>query len=50
MENTNNNLSKMDLSVIPADITSIIGKYLLMGNNDKFKFIKYLEKRTIMIL
>ena len=46
MENTNNKLFKIDLSVMPADIISIIGKYLLMGNHDEFKFNKIFRKKN----
>ena len=46
MENTNNKLFKMDLSVMPADIISIIGKYLVMGNHDEFKFKKIFRKKN----
>jgi hypothetical protein len=49
MENTNNKLLKMDLSVMPADIISTIGKYLLMGKHDKFKFNKILRKKSILL-
>jgi hypothetical protein len=34
----------MDLSIMPADVISIIGKFLLMGNNDTFKFNKLFRK------
>ncbi len=45
MENINNKLFKMDLSVMPADIISIIGTNLLMYNNDKFKLNKIFRKQ-----
>ncbi len=46
MESIQNKLFRMDLSVISADIISIIGKYLLMGNNDKVKFNKIFRKNN----
>jgi hypothetical protein len=47
MENMNNNkLFRMDLSIIPADVISVIGKYLLIGNNDKYKFNKIFRKKN----
>ena len=46
MEHFNNKLFRMDLSIIPADIISVIGKYLLIGNNDKFKFNKIFRKKN----
>ena len=46
MESINNKLFKMDLSIMPADVISIIGKYLLMGNDDNFKFNKIFRKKN----
>ena len=46
MEHFNNKLFRMDLSIMPADIISVIGKYLLIGNNDKFKFNKIFRKKN----
>ena len=46
MELKNNQLFRMDLSIIPADIIPVIGKYLLMGDNDKFKFNKIFRKKN----
>ncbi len=40
MEIINNKLFRMDLSVMSADIISIVGKYLLMDSDDKLKFNK----------
>ena len=34
----------MDLSVMPADVISVISKYLLMGIYDYFKFNKIFKK------
>ena len=36
----------MDLSILPADIIPIIGKYLLMGYYDKFKFNKIFKEKN----
>jgi hypothetical protein len=49
VETTNNKLFRIDLSIMPADVVSVVGKCLLIGDNDKFKFNKYLEKRMIII-
>ena len=47
MENMKNiKLFRMDLSIIPVDVISVIGKYLLIGNNDKYKFNKIFRKRN----
>ena len=46
MELKNNKLFRMDLSILPADIIPIIGKYLLMGYYDKFKFNKIFRKKN----
>ena len=48
MEHFNNKLFRMDLSIMPADIISVIGKHLLIGNMIISNLIKYLEKRMII--
>ena len=46
MESINNKLFRIDLSIMPADVISVIGKYLLIGNNDNFKFNKIFRKKN----
>ena len=46
MELKNNKLFRMDLSILPADIIPIIGKYLLMGYYDNFKFNKIFKEKN----
>ena len=46
MELKNNKTFRMDLSILPEDIIPNIGKYLLMGYNDKYKFNKIFKKKN----
>ena len=46
MESINNKLFRIDLSIMPADVISVIGKYLLMGYYDKFKFNKIFKEKN----